>query len=386
MTMKYNREKLREQVVADRRYLHANAEFGMELPKTGAYVRSRLEEMGYSVTPCGGGFTASVGQGERCILLRADMDALKIQERNDLPFRTSNGISHVCGHDMHTAILLGAAAVLKENESELKGTVKFMFQPGEEVMEGAKSMIEAGVLETPRVDAAMALHVLPHMEDGLLQYVEGGAASSADRFRIETTGKAGHSSAPELTKDALNALVRIYTAMEGMITREVSMFRHATCTVTHLEAGNLANNVAGSGWMEGTLRCYDTTSRDRLVERMKAIVAAAELMSGCTCTLRLHSCPPLMNDPILCREMALCFQEVEGLRFSAAQMPFSASEDMAYVAERVPTMYLMLGVGERDRYPNHDARAIFSEKHLHHAAYAMAYAAARWLCNKDAAK
>ena len=151
---------LREETIAHRRYLHTNAEVGLVMPKAKAYVMEKLIEYGITPSECGHGVTATIGSGGKCILLRADMDALPMAEESDEPFACPTGTeSHGCGHDLHAAMLLTAAKMLKENESALKGTVKLMFQPGEETLEGAKNMLENGILEDPVPDAALAYHV-----------------------------------------------------------------------------------------------------------------------------------------------------------------------------------------------------------------------------------
>ena len=150
---------LKDETIAHRRYFHTNAEVGLDLPKTKAYVMEKLREYGLEPRDCGYGVTATLGKGGKVILLRADMDALPLPEESGEPFACPSGAAHACGHDFHAAMLLTAAKMLKENEAELEGTVKFMFQPAEETFEGGKDMIEHGILEDPPVDAALAYHV-----------------------------------------------------------------------------------------------------------------------------------------------------------------------------------------------------------------------------------
>ena len=196
---------LQEQIVADRRYLHQIPEVGMDLPESAAYIEKRLSEMGIPSRRCGimeesvrqkyikmgfpdmrasTGVVATIGSGSPCILLRADFDALPMEEINDLPFCSKRNASHMCGHDTHAAMLLGAAKLLKDHESELKGTVKLMFQPGEEMGYGSKTMIDDGLLENPKVDAAMAIHIFSTTPVGQVTYCSGVASSSLDTFAI----------------------------------------------------------------------------------------------------------------------------------------------------------------------------------------------------------
>ena len=218
-------EEVAARVVAHRRTLHQIPEVGLELPQTADYVRKVLTELGYRPENIGiSGVVATLGQGERTLLLRADMDALQVEECNTLPFRSTNGNMHACGHDMHTAILLGAAEVLKRHEQELGCRVKLVFQPGEELGTGAESLVKAGLLENPRVDAAAALHVDSTIEVGECSYCTGVATSDIYDIFIQLRGKGGHSSRPEETVNALAAANAVYNAMSGLVQREVSGF------------------------------------------------------------------------------------------------------------------------------------------------------------------
>lgn len=367
------------QIIADRRHLHQNPEFGMELPETCRYVRTRLQEMGYAVSDCGGGLTATVGEGGKCILLRADMDALKLTEENDLPYKSTNGFAHMCGHDMHTAILLGAAQLLKECADKLKGTVKFMFQPGEEVMQGAKAMIDAGILESPRVDAALGLHVMTHIANGKLMVKPGPAFAGIDIFRIHVEGTGGHGSVLEMTVDPIHALVQIYNALESIVPRESSMFDAVTCSVGHIEGGSMYNIIPGNASLEGTIRFFNDAAHNRIVERMQRIVDGTALATGTRCTLTTEALPALMNDAALCTALEPEISNIPGLEFSVVSNPLNASEDFALVAEKVPTMYLLLGVGVDGGVTNHNPHAVFYDDKLYLASATIAKAAVTYL-------
>ena len=199
--------ELKDETVADRRYIHQNAETGLELPKTKAYVMDKLKEYGLDPVECGEGVTATLGNGGRVLLLRADMDGLPMQEESGEAFACPTGkTAHTCGHDFHAAMLLSAARILKEQESKLKGTVKFMFQPAEETFQGSKNMIEHGILENPKVDAALAYHVSPgKMPVGLFMYNDKGTMMySVDGFKITVKGKGSHGAYPHAGVDPIN--------------------------------------------------------------------------------------------------------------------------------------------------------------------------------------
>lgn len=369
--------EIREQIIADRRYLHQHPEFGMELPNTCAYVRGRLESMGYTVQDCAGGLTATAGTGGKCVLLRGDMDALKLTEDNDLPYRSTNGFAHMCGHDMHTAILLGAAALLRE--CALGGTVKFMFQPGEEVMCGAQSMIDAGILENPHVDAALGLHVMTHIANGKLSLRPGAAFAGIDIFRYEVEGTGGHGSALEMTVDPIHALVQIYNALESIVPRESSMFDAVSCSVGHIEGGTMYNIIPSSAMLEGTVRFFNNAAHQRIVARMQSLADGIAHATGTKCVVSHQSLPALVNDPGLCAALEGVFGSIPGLEFSVAEAPLNASEDFALVAERVPTAFLMLGVGVDGGVTNHNPRAVFCDDKIHLASALLAKAASAYL-------
>ncbi|MEG1716732.1 MAG: M20 family metallopeptidase [Lachnospiraceae bacterium] len=377
-----NAKIIENQIIKDRRVIHQNPEFGMELPQTVAFVKGRLESMGYEVTSCGGGLVTTVGNGGKVILLRADMDALESCEENNCTFKSQNKFAHLCGHDMHTAMLLGVAKLLKDNEKNLMGTVKMMFQPGEEVAKGAKAMIAAGVLNNPKVDVALALHVTTCYANGKMFYKSGAAFSSVDLFTIEATGKGGHGSAVESTKDPINALVQIYNQLNGIITREVSMFNFSTCSVGQIEAGKMPNVIPQNGVMKGTLRCYDDNDRDRLISRLKSIVDGVSKGTEVKCDLKLVSLPSLKNDKELCNELTKYLSEIEGLEFFEETIPATGSEDFAAISQIVPTMFIWFGVGEDGGVTLHSPNAIFHEDKMYLGSAAMANAATKWLEEK----
>ena len=213
---------LQNETIENRRYIHTNAEIGLEMPKAKKYVMEKLREYGIDAKECGHGVSATIGNGGKTILLRADMDALPMPEESGLPFACPTKTeAHTCGHDLHTAMLLTAAKMLKENESELKGTVKLMFQPAEETFEGGKDMINAGILENPKVDVALSYHVGPGGPPGGYFYNnEAAMMASCDGFRITIKGKGAHGGYPNLSIDPLNIANHIYSGLQHLIARE----------------------------------------------------------------------------------------------------------------------------------------------------------------------
>lgn len=383
--MKYTElaNRVKNEIITDRRYIHEHAECGLVLPNTVGYVKKRLASMGYEPVKCGNGIIACVGSGSPVILLRADMDALQVKEENDLSFRSHSNISHMCGHDLHTAMLLGVARLLKENEHELKGTVKLMFQPGEELGIGAKNMIAAGVLDNPKVNAALSMHVITNINSGTLSYKPGVAFSSMDFFKIEIEGKGGHGSAMEYTVDPIHAAVEIYQAIDSVVAREVSMFSSATCSIGCIQAGQAGNVIPQYAKLEGSLRCYNEDDRTRILKRIENILKGVSISAGVETKLNMESAPMLKNDEKLCQDMKPYFKEFDGLKFKEDKLPATGSEDFAYIAERVPTMYLLMGVGEPGMPTNHNPKAFFDEEYMHIGSAAFANAATRWLAEEN---
>ena len=226
--------ELQEETIAHRRWFHANAETGLNMPKGQAYVLETLKSYGIDANECGSGVTATVGKGGKVILLRADMDALPMPEESGLEFACKAGNkAHACGHDFHVAMLLTAAKILKEHEAELEGTVKFMFQPAEETFEGAKNMIEHGILENPVPDAALAYHVTSgQMPVGIFMYNNVGTTMfSVDGFKIKIQGRGAHGAYPQNSIDPINIGVHIHLALQELMARECDPTHSCVCTL-----------------------------------------------------------------------------------------------------------------------------------------------------------
>ncbi len=220
-------ENLTEELIAHRRYLHQIPEIHTDLPLTVAYVKQQLVEMGYSPIDCGASGVLAIAGGKnpgKVFLIRADMDALPVSEECDLQFKSTNGCMHACGHDFHTAMLLGAAKILKEHENDICGTVKLMFQPAEETLAGAKMMIDAGILDNPAVDAAMMMHVMvgfPLPTGAVVVGATGAVSAASDWFEINVTGKGGHGAMPENTVDPINIACHIHSGIQALNSREI---------------------------------------------------------------------------------------------------------------------------------------------------------------------
>ena len=382
-------------IISHRRWLHAHAETGFALNETKKYVKTVLEEMGYTVSECGkSGLVTTVGQGNNVFLLRADMDALPIAEEADVPFSSKNGAMHACGHDMHTAMLLGAAKLLKFHEMELPGTVKLMFQPAEETFEGSKDMIENGVLENPKVDAAMMIHVtagVPIPAGTVIVSAPGVTAPAADYFTIRVQGKGCHGSAPENGVDALTAAAHILIALQEIQAREISSTEEAVLTIGKFNGGTAENVIADSAILGGTIRTYDEKTRSYLKERLVQISEGIAVSFRATAEVSFGSgCPTLVNDNALCKEIygyLTDFLGPYGVLDAAALNPGKparggGSEDFAYVSQQVPALMLALAAGEPSKgfaFPQHHPKVKFDESVLTNGSAVFAYCAFRFL-------
>ncbi len=372
---------LQDEIISHRLWLHTHAETGFDLTETKPYVKSTLTEMGYTVQECGkAGLVTTVGKpGGKVLLLRADMDALPIAEEADVDFACKNGRMHACGHDMHTAMLLGAAKILKAHESELGGTVKLMFQPAEEIFEGSKDMIASGVLENPRPDAALMIHVaagMPLPAGTVVVSAPGVSAPAADYFTIRVHGKGCHGSAPQNGIDPLTAAAHILIALQEIQARELSASDEAVLTIGTFHAGEAGNVIPDTATMGGTIRTYDEKTRAYLKERMTAIAqsiaeafrASAEVSFG-------SGCPTLVNDKDLSEKVTGYLKDLLGANraFTTAELSGGkparggGSEDFAYVSHEVPSLMLALAAGEPSKgypYPQHHPKVKFDESVL----------------------
>ena len=393
-------ESISEIIVNQRRTLHQMPGTEFDIGETLAYVKKELEDMGYTPEQCGRAGLVALAGGKRpgkVFLLRADMDGLPIREEADLDFASKNGRMHACGHDMHTAMLLGAARLLKQHEDEIEGTIKLMFQPAEEVFEGSRDMIESGLLENPKVDAALMIHVMANMPfpaGTVVVSAPGVSAPAADYFDIKVQGKGCHGSMPNTGVDPLTAAAHILISLQEIHARELAMGEKAVLTFGTMNAGTASNVIPDTVTMGGTLRTFDEESRSYIKNRMSEIAqgvaqafrAEAEVIFG-------SGCPTLVNN----RDMSLsCEKYVKellgpGKAFSVTELnamgggsssKTAGSEDFAYVSQQVPSVMLALASGQPDKgycYPQHHPMVKFDENALPGGSAVYAYTALRWL-------
>ena len=380
--------ELKDETIANRRHIHKNAETGLDLPKTKAYVMEKLTEYGLEPKDCGYGVTATLGKGGKVLLLRADMDALPMPEESGEEFACPTGKeAHTCGHDFHAAMLLTAAKMLKEKEDTLEGTIKFMFQPAEETFEGSKNMIENGILENPPVDAALAYHVSPGMPIGLFMYNDKDTMMySVDGFKITIHGKGSHGAYPHVGVDPINIGVHIHLALQELIARESDPTHSCVLTIGQFAGGTAANIIPETAVLQGTIRTNKPEARELLVRRMKEVAEkTAAVYNGTVDIEMISEVPPLICNPKLTDEVVGYMQElgIPGLT-PYPGISASASEDFAVIAEKVPSTFMYLSAGyldERGQYPAHHPKAQFNEDVCPIGAACLAHCASQWLKN-----
>lgn len=396
-----------------RRYLHMNPELSLQETNTARLVAGHLRELGVEhrtgvggdgrslfmpaealraagITPgptTGGtgiiGLIHGRGPG-KTLLLRADMDALPILEQNQVPYRsTREGVMHACGHDVHTTVLLGVAEVLQGLRDHFNGTVKLMFQPAEEGPGGAVAMIHDGVLDDPKVDAALALHVAADYRAGQIGVSAGPAYAAADSVKITVKGVGGHAARPHASVDATLVAAEILVAVQTIVSREVNPQETAVVTFGKLQAGTASNVIPDTATLEGTVRTYSPAVRDHIERRLAEIAAGvAASMRAEAHTAYIRGYPSMHNDAELTGLVQSVGRELLGEENVFEREPSMAGEDLAFIAERVPTCMFSLGVANPERgiiYPPHHPRFDADEDALATGVRVMAAAALRYL-------
>lgn len=396
-----------------RRYLHMNPELSLQETNTSRVVAGQLSELGVEHRTGVGGDGRSLytpkealelagietgpvtggtgvvgiihGRGPgKTVLLRADMDALPMDEQNDVEYRsTRSGAMHACGHDVHTTVLMGVAEVLNNLRDQFDGTVVLMFQPGEEGYGGGAAMVNDGVLDDPKVDAALALHVGVDGRAGQISVNAGANTAAADMLEIQVEGVGGHAARPHVGVDTTLVAAQIVVALQSIVSRNVDPAESAVLTIGKLHAGTAPNIIPASAVIEGTVRTYNPEVRDLIERRIKEVVAGVASSMGAQARVAyLRGYPAMFNDPEMVDIVRDAGTEVLGEENVLQAAPKMAGEDMAFVAERVPTCMFGLGVSDPDReiiYPPHHPRFDADEDALAVGVRVMATAALKYL-------
>ncbi len=373
------------EIVSWRRELHRIPEVGNDLPQTAAYVKDKLEAWGiaYQTFESNSGIAALIGKREgKVVGLRADMDALPVAERTGLEFASGNGNMHACGHDAHTALLLGCAKFFKAHEDELNGRVKLIFQPGEEGTGGARIMAADGVLENPHVDAIIALHVGTFHKDltsGDIAIGHGSVfASSYDEVILTVHGKGSHGAEPDQSVDPINIAQSILGVCQSVISRQFPPYRAGVFSITNINGGSGAFNIIGDTVrMTGTIRAQRNEDRDFIYNSVKEISSAlAEAMGG-TCEMEFNEpVNPVINDRAVTDAVMAAARKVTPPEFlKQTDRTLMIGEDAAEFWDRVPGTYFFLGTKVEGAAPeanmHHNPHFLLDETYLHHGAAVM---------------
>ena len=351
-------EALRAAVVEDRRYLHAHPELSFEERETVRYLASRIEAMGLSPEPVAGGLVvrlAGGGGAGRTVALRADMDALPVDEAADVPFRSQTpGVMHACGHDAHMAIALGVMGALARRRATLRGEVRFVFQPGEESPPGgALAMIEAGALRA--VDAVIGVHLASELEAGRGDVRPGVVTANSDRFEIAVAGRGGHASRPHLCVDSALCAAQILVALQTIVSRRLDPLEPAVVTVGEIHAGSAPNVIPQTARLSGTVRTFSAHARHVARAEIERISAAVAEGAGATAEVRYvegyPACANPEGEPTAALQAAV--REVLGEGGLVAGRPRLAGDDFAYYGRTAPATFLFLGSGGPDGAPHH---------------------------------
>lgn len=376
--------KINDEVIKHRRYLHENPELGFDLDNTAKYVMEELKKLGYKPKEIiKNGIVCTVGKGDKTFLLRADMDALPITENSGEKFSSKNiGKMHACGHDSHTAMLLGVAKLLKEKEEELNGTIKLMFQPAEELLLGAEKMVKAGVLENPKVNAAMMVHVYSNVDIGI-GYLKGARYASSNNFQIDIKGKGSHGAQPQNGVDPIVIGANIITAAQTLITREVPYTKSAVLTMGNFIGSGGVNIIPTNVLIEGTTRSYSNDTQKHIKKRLPEIVMGiAKSYRGEAKLNYLCDCPIQVNDENLMDKNLEYIRNLSNGRFNIFEIePATGSEDFAFISSLVPSCALTLGakVSGEEYYPLHNSKMKLNEEAFSIGVAVLVECATKWL-------
>lgn len=362
---------LAEQMIQDRRDFHMHPELGFQEERTAARVVESLRAAGIDEIQTGVARTGVVAviRGRtpgKTVLLRADMDALPVTELSNVPYRSRNaGKMHACGHDAHTAMLLATARVLHARRAEFDGTVKLVFQPAEEGPGGALPMIEAGVLENPRVDAALGLHIWNVLKVGQIGVRSGPVMANTDEFTLTIRGKGGHGAMPHLSVDAISVAGQLITALQNVVSRQVSPLEPAVVTIGTIQGGERHNIIAHQVTMTGTVRTFSTELGAAIPGMIERVIRGITTAHGADYSLEYHRVyPATHNDPRvtdLVRDAAAKVVGWDNVHEAEASM---GGEDMAYFLQHVPGCYFFVGSANPEKgltNPHHHPEFDFDE-------------------------
>jgi len=365
--------ELSREMIELRRDFHKHPELGFEEKRTGKVIADYLGSLGMDVfTGVGKTGVYGVLQGKgpgKTVMLRADMDALPIQELGDCEYKSiHDGVMHACGHDGHMAILLGTAKILSRMRESFSGSIKFVFQPAEESLGGAKSMIEGGVLDNPKVDAAFGLHLISMLPVGYVGWKYGPIMAGMDAFTITIKGKGGHCAMPEGGVDAILISSQVISALQSLVTREISPISPVVIHVGTIKGGNAPNVIADQVVLGGSVRTLEQHVQRLIPERMERVIAGITHGMGGSFELDYkNGYPTTVNNPEITDLVRNAAGLVVGEDHVIEMPPTMASEDMSFYLQKVPGSYFYVGAGNAEKgitQPHHNSRFDIDETAL----------------------
>jgi len=354
--------EIEDKVIKIRHQIHQNPELSFQEKETADLAASEMRKLGFEVREniFGTGVTATFRNSSdpeaKTLLIRADMDALPVEEKNELSFKSQKpGIMHACGHDGHTAILIGTAAVLKEMAQDFNGNLKFLFQPGEETSGGAEGMIKQGVLKNPDVDAALGLHLWGSTPEGVVEYKSGPFMASPDRFELKIIGKGGHAARPQNTIDPIPIGAEIISTLQTIISRRIDPLESAVISVCNFEAGSTHNVIPEQALLKATVRSLKTEVRKLLAENIKKVIKNICDIYGADYELNyVFGYPAVVNDPQMTQILANAARKVIGEnRVREKEKAEMGGEDFSYFGKKVPSTFYFLGIAPEAEIINH---------------------------------
>lgn len=383
--IKYYAQEIFEEAVALRRKLHEMPELAFEEYQTAELIKEKLNEWGipYREGIAGTGIAAVLENGAgRCVAMRADMDALPIKEETDCAFASkTDGKMHACGHDAHMAIVLGTAYVLSKTKDKWRGTVKFLFEPGEETDGGARPMIAEGVLRNPDADICLGVHVMNETDVGTILLSEGAAMAADDEFDLVICGKGGHAAWPQDAVDPIAAACQIVTALQNVVSRNADPQEAAVISVTAVEGGTAYNVIPNEVHLKGTVRSLNEKTGELLKNRLEDVVKGVSAAFGTTYALDYRQIyPPTVNAPEVNRLVEEALVPFAELRVAWSRESSMGSDDFSFFSQAVPSAYIKLGSGTaQNREPLHSSRFVIDEQVILNGIVTLAAASAHYL-------
>lgn len=330
-----------DKLIQTRHHIHQHPEISGEEIETTAFIKAYLLHLGIRLLdlPLKTGLVAEIGSGQPIVALRADIDALPIKENTGLAFASSNNVMHACGHDFHQTSLLGAAELLKAQEDQLKGTVRLLFQPAEEIFQGAHQMIDAGALDG--VSAIIGYHNNPHLKPGQIGLRTGAIMAGVEQFKVTVTGVSVHAARPDLGVDTVLAITTMVTNLQAIVARTVSPFDSAVVSVAHISVGNTWNVLPAQGFFEGTIRTFDPEVCQRTIDRFTTIIESVANQLSAQVTIDWGNSPGVtFNDAEL---TPIVFEASKTFAEVVEPLPSTGSEDFATYQEKIPGVFASVG-------------------------------------------